>query len=261
VVYPVPTTINNSPNNNGGNTAGNEGLQDILLDETRGKVYVTNSGYNRIEVFDIKKQHFVDPIPVGQLPHQMAMASDGKTLYIGNTGGESINVVDLDLGRVVDGVVFPPVPRNGTSNPIYARSLATSYNGLQFLMSNGTQWKVVGNEARPRPADNVTPITLNGCPACAMVSTPGSDYVITLSGNGNAYVYDSTLDTYVSTRLLIPAPIQGYYGVLGAGPGGAYYLVNGLIVRRHPRSARRGRRNRDGHQHRQSECGDGGSAQ
>ena len=88
-------------------------MQDILLDEARGRVYVTNSGYNRIEVFDIKKQHFVDPIPVGQLPHQMAMATDGKTLYVGNTGGESISIVDLDLGKVVDSVQFPPIPRNG----------------------------------------------------------------------------------------------------------------------------------------------------
>jgi hypothetical protein len=230
IVYPVPTTLNNSANNSGGNTAGNEGLQDILLDEARGRVYITNSGFNRIEVFDIRKQHFVDPIPVGQLPHQMAMGGDGKTLYVANTGGESIVMVDLDQGRVVDSVVFPPVPRNGTANLIYPRSLAVGYFGLQFLMSNGTQWKLVGNQALPRPADNITPITLNGCPACAMVSTPGSEFIVTLSGNGNAYVYDSTADTYVSSRLLIPAPIQGYYGVLGAGPGGAYYLVNGLIV-------------------------------
>ena len=74
------------------------------------------------------------------------------------------------------------------------------------------------------------PVTLTGCPNCGMISTPGSDFILTLSGNGTAYVYDSTVDTYVTTRLLIPAPIQGYYGVLGAGPGGAYYLVNGLIV-------------------------------
>ena len=129
IVYPVPTTQNNSPGNNAGNTAGNEGLQDILLDEARGKVYITNSGYNRIEVFDTKKQHFVDPIPVGQLPHQMAMGSDGKTLYVGNTGGESISMVDLDLGQVVDKVVFPPIPRNGTSNLIYPRRSPSATTG------------------------------------------------------------------------------------------------------------------------------------
>ena len=230
VVFPVPTSLNNSPGGTAGNTAGNEGLQDILLDEARGRLYLTNSGYNRIEIFDTKQQTFLNPIPVGQMPHQLAMSTDGNTLYVGNTGGESISIVDLTLGRVVDSVVFPPVPRSGTSNPIYARSLAMGLFGLEFLMSNGTQWKVVGNTALPRPADTVTPVTLAGCPNCGMIATPGSEFILTLNGSGTAYVYDSLADTYVTSRLLIPAPIQGYYGVLGAGPAGAYFLVNGLIV-------------------------------
>lgn len=218
VIYPVPTAPNN------------EGLQDLVLDETRGLLYVTNSGFDRIEVFDLKKQRFVNPIPVGQMPHALAMGTDGNTLYVGNTGGESISIVDLTLGRVVDNVVFPPVPRNGTSNMIYARSLAMGQFGLQFLMSNGTQWKVVGNAALPRPASTIIPTTLSGCPACAMIATPGNEFILTLAGNGTAYVYDSLADTYVAQRLLIPAPIQGYYGVMGAGPLGAYFLVDGLIV-------------------------------
>jgi hypothetical protein len=232
VIYPVPTTLNNSPGGTAGNTSGNEGLQDILLDEARGLVYLTNSGFNRIEVFDLKKQRFVNPIPTGQLPHQMAMGSDGKTLYVGNTGGESIGIIDLDSQQVVDGVVFPPVQRSSTAAPIYPRSLAMGYFGLQFLMSNGTLWKVSGNQALPRPADPnlIVPVTLTGCPNCGMIATPGNDFILTFSGNGTAYVYDATQDAYVTDRLLIPAPITGYYGVLGAGPGGAYYLVNGLIV-------------------------------
>jgi hypothetical protein len=106
------------------------------------------------------------------------------------------------------------------------------YFGLQFLMSNGTLWKVVGNQALPRPADPnlIVPVTLTGCPNCGMIATPANDFILTLSGNGTAYVYDATADAYVASRLLIPAPIQGYYGLLGAGPGGAYFLVNGLIV-------------------------------
>jgi hypothetical protein len=230
VIYPVPTTLNNSPNSPGGNTAGNEGLQDILLDEARGLVYMTNSGFNRIEVFDIKKQHFVAPIPVGQLPHQMAMGTDGKTLYVGNTGGESISMVDLDLGRVVDGVVFPAVQRNGAANPIYPRSLAVGNFGLQFMMSNGSLWKVVGNQALPRPLDSIYTAALTGCPNCGMVSTPQNDFILALNGSGTAYVYDANADTFVTSRLLIPAPIQGYYGVIGAGPSSSYFLVNGLIV-------------------------------
>jgi YVTN family beta-propeller protein len=232
VIYPVPTTQNNSASGTTGNTSGNEGLQDILLDEARGLVYLTNSGLNRIEVFDTQKQHFVNPIPAGQMPHQMAMGGDGKTLYVGNTGGESISIIDLDLGSVVDSVVFPPVQRSGTANPIYPRSLAMGYFGLQFVMSNGTLWKVVGNQALPRPADpnGLVPVSLTGCPNCGMIATQGNEFALTFSGNGTAYVYDATADAYVASRLLIPAPITGYYGLLGAGPGGAYFLVDGLIV-------------------------------
>jgi hypothetical protein len=79
------------------------------------------------------------------------------------------------------------------------------YFGLQFLMSNGTLWKVVGNQALPRPADpnGIVPVTLTGCPNCGMIATPGNEFILTLSGNGTAY-YDSTADAYVSTRL----PVQ-----------------------------------------------------
>ncbi len=237
VIYPVSTTMNNNTAGTAGNTAGNEGLQDLLLDEARGRLYITNSGFNRIEVFDLKKQRFVDPIPVGQMPHQMAMGTDGNTLYVGNIGGESIGMVDLDLGQVVDSVVFPPTPRNGTVNLIYPRSLAMGLFGLEFLMSNGTQWKVVGNVAQPRTLSTVTnpiiPNTVPQCPNCGMIATPGGEYILTLSGDGHAYVYDGTNDTYIASRLLNTTPttpISGYYGVLGAGLGGSYFLVDGLIL-------------------------------
>ena len=217
----MPTTPNSS---SGGttNAGGNEGLQDIVLDEARGRLYITNSGYNRIEVFDTKNLVFLAPIPVGQMPHQMAMGTDGNTLYVGNTGGESISIVDLNLQQVVGNVVFPPIPRNGTVNPVYPRTLAMGLIGLEFVMSDGSQWSVV--MATPpfrRPANSVTPIALANTggagPAYGMVASGDNNYILTLSGDGHAYVYNATADTYVAGRLLF-SPIQGYYGVLGVGP-------------------------------------------
>src|SRR5580704_13828539 len=84
VVYSLPTTPTNT-----------EGLQDIQYDPVRNRVLVANSGYNRIEVFDIASGQFLNPIEVGQFPHQMALAGDGKTLWVANSGGESITSVDL----------------------------------------------------------------------------------------------------------------------------------------------------------------------
>ena len=231
VIYPVPTTPNTNPNNVGGNAGGNEGLQDILLDQARGLVYITNSGYNRIEVFDTAKQHFVAPIPVGQMPHQMALSTDGNKLYVGNTGGESISVVDLNQQKIVDSVQFPPIPRNGTVSLVYPRSLAMGLFGLQFLMSDGSQWKVVdGNQATVRPADSITPVRLAGTPALGMLATPDNRYLMTMNGSGIGYLYDATADTYVGSRQLFTGTIQGYYGVVGAGPAGSYFLSDGLIL-------------------------------
>ena len=231
VIYPLPTTPNSNASNVAGNAGGNEGLQDLVLDEARGKLYVTNSGYNRIEVFDLVKQHFVTPIPVGQMPHQMALSTDGTTLYVGNTGGESISVVNLDQQQVVDIVAFPPIPRDGTVALVYPRALAMGLFGLQFVMSDGSQWKVEGgDQATVRPTNSVTPVKFTGGPAFGMQATPDSRYILTMNGSGTAYLYDGVADTYIGSRLLFTGTIAGYYGVVGAGPSGSYFLSDGLIL-------------------------------
>ncbi|MBI4888996.1 MAG: hypothetical protein HY821_00135, partial [Acidobacteria bacterium] len=62
VIFPIPTGLNT-----------NHGLRDIQMDEARGVLYIANSSFNRLEVFDLKKQRLLDPIPVCQMPQQMAM--------------------------------------------------------------------------------------------------------------------------------------------------------------------------------------------
>ena len=242
VIFPLPTTPNSNSldaaNPVAGigspTTPGNEGLQDILLDEPRGLLYVTNSGYNRVEVFDTVQQHFDAPIPVGQLPHAMAMSTDGNTLYVANTGGESISIVDLNLQKVVDHVVFPPIPRNGTAALVYPKTIAMGLFGLQIIESDGSQWEVVnGNQATVRPADSVTPIKLaagTGGPSYSMVATPDNSYILTLDGTGIVYLYNSLADTYQAKRQLYTGTILGYYGPQGAGPAGSFFLTGGVIM-------------------------------
>jgi YVTN family beta-propeller protein len=219
VVFPMPTSLNNG-----------ESLQDIVLDQARGKVYISNSGYNRVEVFDIKKQRFVDPINVGQLPHSMAMTPDGNTLYVGNSGGESISIVDLDAAKVVGGVTFPPIPRAGNQGSLRPLTMAYSLSGLQFMMSNGTFWRVIGNTATPRLPNSITPTSVAG--PYSMTATPGGEYVLLLTGNANAsgYLYDALADTYTSSHQLYNQAPVSYFGPAAAGPSGSYFLVNGLIL-------------------------------
>ena len=226
-VFPIAV----SPN---GNNA--QGVKDLVLDEKRNRLYVSNPGLNRIEVFDTQNQVFLDPVAAGQFPNQMALGTDGDTLYVANAGGESINLIDLNSKTIAASVSFPPIPRAATASSLYSVSaMAIGLSGLQFVMNNGSQWQVIGSTAVPRPASSIinnnTSTTQTALTApVTMLSAPDYQSIVVLSGNGNTYLYDAIADAYITSRQLFTTPIQSYFGPLAAAPSSSYYLVNGLII-------------------------------
>lgn len=218
IIHPVPVSLNNGM-----------GLQEMILDERRERIYITNAGYNRIEVFDTKRQRFLPPVEAGQLPRAMAMSLDGSTLYVGNGGGESIMLLDLDSMMATGKVDFPPIPRAGNLASIQPVAMAMSLTGLQWIMSNGTQWRLIGNEATPRQVNSVTPNVIAG-PNQSMIATPGGEYIVTLAGNGNAYLYDALADAYLTGRLLYDQPPVSYFGPMTAAPNAAYFVAGGMTL-------------------------------
>ena len=239
VVYPVPTAVNST-------ATSYQGLSDIVLDQTRNRVYITNEGYNRIEVFDTVQQQFQAPILVGPQPLQMAMGLDGSTLYVAHAGGESIQMVDLDAQQVIGSVQFPPVPRAGNANVVAPVGIAATFSGLEIVMNNGTLWEVINGIAVPRTPTSVTGVATTG--AQTPIATPpymlGADdgsKLILLGGSGTAYLYDGLTDAYTSSQKLFgnttPTPgfggagaIIGYYGPLGSALQGNFFLANGLVL-------------------------------
>ena len=231
VIFPIPTGTNNT-----------EGLQDIVLDSARQRVYLSNSSYNRVEVFDLAKQRFTTPIDVGQLPHTMALGLDGNVLYVANTGGESISIVDLDAGVVTGSIPFPAIPRAGANPPNHVVAMAVTQSGLQFMLATSnnpgtpvSQWEVIGGQAVLRQADSIAVnpnnTALNILPAPVQMSaTPGGENLLTMNGSGTVYLFDGLNDAYTASAQLFNQPIQGYYGVIGAAPGGAYFLANNLVL-------------------------------
>lgn len=211
------------------NPGTNETLLDLQVDNRRGRVYIANSGKNRVEVYDFRNRKLRSPIEVGQRPRSMAMTSDGSLLYVANFGGEWIGIVDLESGQAIGKVDFPLVPFNFNQTPITPQSIAMGIFGPQFVGSNGSLWSVRGNTAIPRPVSPVigaATVTANSY----MVSTPGNEYIVLLNNNGVAYRYNSVSDTFVNQQTVMSPPLDGYYGPLAAGPGGLYYLANRAIL-------------------------------
>ena len=101
-------------------------------------------------------------------------------------------------------------------------------SGLQIMMSNGSFWRLVGNQATVRVANSVTPTTIPG--PQFMIATPGGEYILTLSGTGIAYLYDSLVDTYTASRQLYDQTPVSYFGPLAAATRGSFFVVSGLTV-------------------------------
>lgn len=209
--------------------AGGAGLTDMAVDHARERIYITNAGLNRVEVFDMRSKSFMTPIKVGQLPRSLALTPDGGTLYVGNSGGESVSVIDVDRLEVIGKIKFPPLPFNSTEGVITPSQLVATERGVMMIMSNGTLWKIIGDEALPRPVSPVIGSTTVPAPR-SMAATPNGEFAILLAGNGTAYLYDALSDEFVQSRVLFTNPIQGYYGPIAAGPRGQYFVVNGTVV-------------------------------
>ena len=232
---------NRTPESNGTiipvaiNASAGEGLTDMLTDTARQRLYISNSGMNRVEVFDLKTQKFLAPVKVGQLPHAMALGLDGSTLYVANTGGESISIVDLNKGRQTGRVAFPALPLNIAITLVTPQTIAVSARGPQFVMSDGSVWKVIGNQAIPRSINpaifgNALRSVPGGNPAYwTMAATPGGEFILLVTGTGTGYLYDYTVDDFTLTKQ-IHTTITGYAGPVTAGPNGSYYAVGGTIL-------------------------------
>lgn len=224
MIYPLPVSLDLT-----------QGLVDLQWDSARGRLYIANAGYNRIDVFDVARQRLLPPIETCQLPRQMAMATDGYTMYVACAGTEGIAVVDLDLGNQIESIEFPPIPRAGNANPVAPATLAAGLSGLQFVMSNGTVWKVIGNQAVPREPSPVIGIAASGAqiPIAGpqqMVASSDFKTILILGAGGIAYLYDALADTFTTSRQLFNNPLISYYGPLSISSDRMFMLANGLVL-------------------------------
>ncbi|PWT99660.1 MAG: hypothetical protein C5B51_26645 [Terriglobia bacterium] len=217
--------------------ATGEAFPDLLFDQPRQRLYIANVGLNRIEVYDIRQRSFLAPIKVGQMPISMALTADGNTLYVANSGGETISVVDPEQMQTVGRISFPPIPFNSNAALASPRAIAAGLSGPQVLMSNGTLWRVVGNTASPRPPSRIFGQNNAGVPnpiptpnAAAMTATPGGEYILLATATGMGYLYDASADDWVAGRQVGAANAAGYIGPVAAGPRGQYYSMNGTVL-------------------------------
>ena len=79
---------------------------DVVLDESRQRLYLINNTTSLVYIFDYTTNHVVGIIPVGKTPLAGAISMDGNFLYVTSSGNASLNVIDLTKGQVTQTVAL-----------------------------------------------------------------------------------------------------------------------------------------------------------
>jgi YVTN family beta-propeller protein len=103
-------------------------LGDAIVDDRCEFVYFTNTTQNRVEVFSLQTFTLQTPIAVGSQPVGLDITPDGTRMYVANSGGNNISVVDLTRRVELRKITFP----SGFSNDT-AYSIAIANNGLALF--------------------------------------------------------------------------------------------------------------------------------
>ena len=120
-------------------------IMDAAVDTARQKLYLSNITRNRLEVFDLRNEVFNKAIGVGSEPWGLAFARNIDSLWVANSGGTNLSVVNLDAGKEVDQNRFltPDVV-------LFDIELRTSDAGIQYLVTPIPQPKAPSFSDRPQ---------------------------------------------------------------------------------------------------------------
>jgi YVTN family beta-propeller protein len=98
------------------------------------KLLITLWGARKLTIFDPETRKTIQQINVGDNPNDLTISRNGKFAYVANADDNSVSVVDIATGKVLETLVaslFPDAPTGSTTN-----SVALSKNGKTLYVAN-----------------------------------------------------------------------------------------------------------------------------
>lgn len=84
----------------------------LSLSASTGRIYVTNSAGNSVDVVDSSTNKVVQVIKGIEVPHGVNFSPDGKRVYISNESDHVLNVVDRESGDIIKSIPLSGRPNN-----------------------------------------------------------------------------------------------------------------------------------------------------
>ncbi|HTJ14982.1 MAG TPA: bifunctional YncE family protein/alkaline phosphatase family protein [Dinghuibacter sp.] len=92
-----------------------------LLSPDKKELYITAWGADAVLVYDTKTWQQLASVPVGDNPNDACLTRSGKYMYVANSNGNSVSVIDLKNRKVIevlDAALYPNAPDGSTTNSV-----------------------------------------------------------------------------------------------------------------------------------------------
>ena len=187
-------------------------LRHVVIDTACQYVYLSNAAANRIEVFSIVDKVLQTPITVGSQPAGFDITPDGSRMYVANSGGNNISVVDLAQRKELKKIPVPAGFSNDT--PL---SLAITNNGRALFTTtfagSGFGARMMQLDLTTEAVSQRTDFWLSGTTTEATFLSPSTDRsrIAIVAGDissGPVFVYTSATNAFSPEKDL--ATFVGY---------------------------------------------------
>jgi YVTN family beta-propeller protein len=145
------------------------------------RIYVTNQLDNTASVIDGRSRKIVATVRVGVSPAQMAASPDRKSVYIVNTGSNTVSVLNTDDNTIARTIALPP-----RSKPV---DVAANPNGRYLYIAGGGSNRVLVLDTRAKRV--VASMRVGTQPTSVAVAPDGKTVYAANSGSGDVSVIDA----------------------------------------------------------------------
>ncbi|AMV36657.1 Virginiamycin B lyase [Planctomyces sp. SH-PL62] len=156
----------------------------LLLDESRGRLYVSLWGRAEVAVVETAGRKVVGSWKTEEHPNEMLAAKGGRFLFVANANRNTVSVFDAEAGRplaTIGTAIHPKAPSGGTPN-----SLATTPDeSLLFVANANTNDVAVVNIADPARSAPLGFIPAGWYPTSVRTSRDGKSLWI-VNGKGTS---------------------------------------------------------------------------
>jgi DNA-binding beta-propeller fold protein YncE len=147
-----------------------------LPDPARGRVYVSLWGRATVLALDAQKGTEIARWPVGPHPNELALSADGR-LFVANANDNTVSVLDLADGRVLETLSTSPTPNAPPGS--MPNSLALSPDGhLLFVANANNNCVAVFDVTTPSHAVSLGLVPVGWFPTSVRVTADGRTLVV-----------------------------------------------------------------------------------